>query len=119
MNFEAARARARTSLRVGAGPEMMPTAGAGADQSGARHAEVKRGLDFIYTYLMQDRPRRVLLLGEQCVQMFFDVYISGADDEALCTASRTYALSLLEILDEQWRSSWLLPWSASQVPHAD
>ena len=98
--------------------DVASTSTAGAEQSGARHAAVKRGLDFMYAYLMQDQPRRVLILGEQCVQMFYDVYISGADDTALCTASRTYALSLLEILDVQWRSSWPLPWTSNQVPHA-
>ena len=59
-----------------------PTAHATA---AARHAAVGRGVAFLWAYLSADWPRLPLLLGEQCVALFYDVWLSlsrsGGDDE--------------------------------------
>jgi hypothetical protein len=82
--------------------------------SAARHAAVGRGLDFIYAHLSEDAPRRALLLGEQCVSMFYDVWLSDADD-TLCEVARQRALSLLATLEEHYLAHWPLPWDTRQL----
>ena len=85
-----------------------------ATSSSERHAAVGRGLDFIRAHLQADHPRRALLLGEQSIGMFYDVWYSGAD-EALCERAKQTAIELFELLEAHWYSTWQLPWSAHQL----
>ena len=84
-----------------------------ASSRAIRHEAVSRGLDFIYEYLSEESPRRVILLGEQCVEMFFDVAQAEADNE-LCAKAKRYALEMLTVLDHHWRATWPLPWNDHQ-----
>lgn len=80
----------------------------------SRHAAVARGLTFVRDYIAEDTPRRAILLGEQCVAMFYDVW-SSAEDEALCEMAKESAVVLLTTLEVYWFDNWPLPWSERQL----
>jgi hypothetical protein len=72
-----------------------------------RRDAVRRGLAFMATFF--EGPcgdDALLLLGEQCVGMFYDVWLTGCDEE-LCTTAGEHALGLLCRLEAHYlKASW-------------
>lgn len=79
-----------------------------------RHAAAQRGLDFLHRRIAENTPKNTLLLGEQCVAMFFDIYLTASDPNISAVAEK-YARGLLATLQEQLLLEWPLPWSGDQL----
>ena len=72
-----------------------------------RREAVRRGLAFMATfYEGAGGDDALVMLGEQCIGMFYDVFLTGCDEE-LCTIAGDHALRLLKRLEALYlQASW-------------